>query len=280
MSRSYGWQHPKARHRMLAASRTLGGPFGLTPQDKGFDVPTVADCFDYMPPVYDQGEVGDCTANAGIAMHRAVRKRYGMPDIDFSRLYLYARTRKEVMGLDLDEDSGATITDMVMALERYGACSEGTWSSADPGERFNLDPTPEADAEAKKHEALPTRTYALSTVEWAQASIGLGFPVVLGFDVPEHFETDTAETGQLRVPEPGERFVGGHAVTAYGVDAKHDNGDGTIGALVIRNSWGGGFGLRNVVWNGRKRPGDFLMPLYYPRSLLALDLWAEHQQTL
>lgn len=271
-----GWKRPESHHRVLRAERG----FGLaTPQSKGFTVPTTADCLVFMPPVYDQGDVGDCTANAGIAMHRAVRKKYGLPDIDFSRLYLYARTRKNIMGGDLGDDSGATLTDMIQALEQFGACSEEKWSSADPGSRFMLDPGADADDEAKKHEAIPTRTYALTDTDWTLACLGLQHPVPLGFDVPEHFETDTAKTGQLRKPEPGEKFIGGHAVCAYFADVAHDNGDGTVGAYGCRNSWSPGFGLRDVEIMGSKRPGDFWLPFYYQRSFLATDFWAEHQQT-
>src|SRR5258708_21896761 len=59
-----------------------------------------------------------------------------------------------------------------------------------------------------------------------------GYPFVYGFTVYESFESeDVARTGNVPMPSPGERVVGGHAVLAVGYDDDE-------GMLICRNSGG------------------------------------------
>jgi hypothetical protein len=179
------------------------------------------------------------------------------------------------MHIQLAEDSGATVTDMMMALLRFGMCKESMWSSSDPDLRYQLEPTPDTDQDAEKHQAL--RCYALSNLAWMRACVSMGFPFAFGFSVPKHFLYETPRTGQLHKPFAHEAFDGGHCVTSYGYDDDRDNGDGTRGAFLVRNSWGESFGLKDIEWNGHKRPGDYWHPYWYFENLLAIDAWTEHQ---
>ncbi|MDN4593200.1 hypothetical protein [Polycladomyces subterraneus] len=47
----------------------------------------------YMPPVYDQGQLGSCTSNALCAMRRYFAMKHG-DNTDLSRLYLYWHERE------------------------------------------------------------------------------------------------------------------------------------------------------------------------------------------
>lgn len=269
----HGWRAPMPHHRLFAAANHFAAGAGVTPESKGFVVPTVADCHEFMGPVYNQGEVGDCGPHAWTSQRRALRKRLGLPDEDGSRHDLYDATRL-AMGVPLTEDSGVDNTTMVATSINRGYCLEGTFPTS--ATDYQTPSPAAAEAEAPKHKSV--RVYSLSTLAWIQACLGLKIPLIIGFSVPEHFETDTVNTGQLRMPEPGEQFVGGHDVCPYFLDMQHDNNDGTIGAIGCRNSWDYDFGLKDVVVMGAKRPGDFWMPVEYVRQQLADDPWTEHEE--
>ena len=82
--------------------------------------------------------------------------------------------------------------------------------------------------------------------------------MVFGFTVYESFETeDVANSGEMPMPSPDEKCLGGHAVVCVGYDDE-------IQRFIIRNSWGSGWGQN----------GYFTMPYeYLTNSGLAADLW-------
>jgi C1A family cysteine protease len=74
------------------------------------------------------------------------------------------------------------------------------------------------------------------------AELAEDHPVAFGFDVPESFEWGSVgRTGIMHPPDPGERIVGGHAVLAIGYNEESN-------ALLVRNSWGEGWGQRGLFW--------------------------------
>jgi C1A family cysteine protease len=69
-----------------------------------------------------------------------------------------------------------------------------------------------------------------------KACLAMGVPFVFGFSVYDHVMTAAvARSGAIRMPKPKERLQGGHAVMAVGYDD-------TTQTLLIRNSWGEGWG--------------------------------------
>ena len=73
-----------------------------------------------MPPIFDQGELGSCTANAICAL-----VGYLDPGFLGSRLFLYYNERK--IENDIQYDSGAYASDGINSLLTYGICSEQKW---------------------------------------------------------------------------------------------------------------------------------------------------------
>jgi len=262
--RKLGFVPPTPAQHAFRAANHFGDGFGVTPESKGFIIKDEVDLSDLFPDVLDQGSVGDCTANGGVEAMVACLKAYGLlpkstPSPYFSRYYLYAKTRQD-MGVALTEDSGASITDMVMALMKHGVCLEEEWPSADP-DGWTKAPSPEADASASKRKA--TRSYALSTVPWKKACLSLGFVSVFGVALFKSFE-DIGPDGYMPMPQPGEPSIGGHCMVRGGYRKRPD---GKVDWAVI-NSWTARFARKGWVW----------MPQEYDEALLALDDWTIHQE--
>ncbi|MCG7853636.1 MAG: cysteine protease, partial [Methanosarcinaceae archaeon] len=74
--------------------------------------------------------------------------------------------------------------------------------------------------------------------------------------------------GKIPYPCPGEKIAGGHAVVAVGYNNKMKIknticGKETTGAILLRNSWGAGWGDNGYGW----------LPYDYVLDGLAIDWW-------
>jgi C1A family cysteine protease len=241
----YGWI------RDLPDGRDLlyGAPIQALPE-----LPAKVDLRPKCPPVYDQGQLGSCTANAIGAALQFDQMAEGETDFVPSRLFIYYNER--VIEGTVKSDSGAQIRDGVKSVANQGACKEDpTW----PYKIAKFDDKPSADAykEGKKHQAVQYLrvTQALSQLKGCLAS---GFPFIYGFAVYESFESqDVAKSGHVPMPKAREALLGGHAVLAVGYDEDKQ-------WFIVRNSWGDGWGM----------DGYFTMPYpYLLQSSLSSDFW-------
>ena len=73
-----------------------------------------------MPPVYDQGNIGSCTANALVAIFQFMK-----PTFYGSRLFLYYNERK--IENDIPNDSGSSFISGIMSLQVSGLCIDKSW---------------------------------------------------------------------------------------------------------------------------------------------------------
>jgi SPP1 gp7 family putative phage head morphogenesis protein len=197
-----------------------------------------------MPPVFDQGSLGSCTANAAVAAHMYTHRAEQM----MSRLDLYWATR--YLEGTTEEDSGASLRNTIKALAKYGVCSESTWPYKI--RRFQNDPPADADKEALDYR-ITSYQRLLSHDDFLKC-LAQGRPFMFGFSVYDNiFDAECANKGILLKPSPTAQLVGGHAVLATGFDQNfHQNPifkkSGLSAARVpnfvyeIRNSWGDRFG--------------------------------------
>jgi C1A family cysteine protease len=211
------------------------------------------------PPVFDQGEIGSCTANAiGAAIDFDLMKqrlRGFLP----SRLFIYYNERVEQN--TVNEDSGAMIRDGVKSVAHQGVCPETMWpydpSPFPPNPHLAKKPTRPCYREALKHTAVRYQRISrnLSQMKGCLAS---GYPFVFGFTVYDSFESDeVAQSGEVPMPRLGEHVLGGHAVLAVGYDDRNDR-------FRMRNSWGNRWGIK----------GYFTMPYaYLLDENLSDDFW-------
>ena len=204
-----------------------------------------------MPPVYDQGQLGSCTANALCAALQYVHPAMPMG----SRLFLYYNERR--MEGDIFDDAGAQLSDGVKCLETIGVCPESEWPYV--VSKFTVAPTARCYIDATKNRAS-IASYAVPCDATIMKRVLMsGYPFVVGIAVFPSFETAAvAKTGAVPMPDANEQCIGGHAVLCVGYDD-------TRGTWTMRNSWGAGWGDH----------GYFYLPYaYLLDASLASDAWA------
>lgn len=190
-----------------------------------------------MPPVYDQGDLGSCTANAIAAAFDFERNRQKKPFLNPSRLFIYYNER--VIEDSVSNDSGAQIRDGIKSVANQGVCPESEWPYDVDG--FANTPTPQCYADALSNQALSYRRVN-GDLRSMLYCLAYGFPFVFGFSVYDSFESDdVASSGIVPMPQPDENMLGGHAVVAVGFDQ-------TKRAFLCRNSWGDTWGIGGYFW--------------------------------
>lgn len=241
----YGWipQLPDLRDARLALP-------AITSLPPAVDLSKQPD----MPPVYDQGQLGSCTANAISAAVDFENHRQDKEFLTPSRLWIYYQER--VIEGTVSQDSGAQIRDGMKAVNKLGVCPETDWPydistfAKKPPQKDYKDALKD---KVLKYEAAPQDLFGLKSV------LAGGLPVVFGFTVYESFESQAvASSGIMPMPSSSEKVIGGHAVLMVGYDDAHDR-------FRVRNSWGSSWG----------QEGYFEMPYQYATSRsLASDFWA------
>lgn len=200
-------------------------------------LPAKVDLRPGMPPVYDQGDLGSCTANAiAAAMQFDQIKQKCRTQFTPSRLFIYYNER--VMEGTIGEDAGAMIRDGIKSVKELGAPAEKSWPYVI--DRFSKRPTKAAYRSATAHQTL--RYERVGQNEDIKECLAEGYPVVFGFTVYSSFEGDVvAQTGVLEMPGPGEHDEGGHAVLACGYDEDRR-------MFLVRNSWAEDWGEAGYFW--------------------------------
>jgi len=201
-------------------------------------LPIGVDLRPLCPPVYDQGTLGSCTANAIAAAIAFEQRKLAEPQVFTpSRLFIYYNER-ELQGT-INTDSGAPLRDGMKAVNRVGVCPEDQPDEAanwpyDPA-RFANRPDGSCYVAAHHVRALHYRRVGHS-LDAMKGCLAEGYPFVFGITVYTSFESQQVkETGVAPMPVPGDRMIGGHAIMAVGYDDAR-------AVLIIRNSWGSDWG--------------------------------------
>lgn len=208
-----------------------------------------------LPPALDQGSIAACAVNACANALGVCMAKRGVPGFRASRLFLYYNTRVHVMKLrNAALDSGCNLRDVCKAACRFGVCDERLW----PYERSKLKERPHQhlyNAAARcsppfQYQSVPQSLPAIMSCVLA------GFPVLMGISLFGNVH-GVAHTGELDMPQLGDRERGRHAVLLCGYNLERRR-------FRMQNCWGPGWGDK----------GFFIVPFEYVLNpSLCWDLW-------
>jgi len=240
----YGWVRdlPDQRDHLYAA-----------PPEFLLKLPTSVNLRSHCPAVYDQGQLGSCTANAIAAALEFDQMKENQTTFVPSRLFIYYNER--ALEGTVSEDSGAQIRDGIKTVAKQGDCPETLWLY--DIKKFAVKPPQQCYQKALKFKAVQYQRVS-QVLNQLKGCLASGYPFVFGFTVYESFESkQVAQTGHASMPTPKEKAIGGHAVMAVGYNDAQS-------WFIVRNSWGNGWGMK----------GYFTLPYTYLLDQnLSSDLW-------
>jgi C1A family cysteine protease len=171
-------------------------------------LPTQVDPRAQCPAIYDQGQLGSCTANgiAGAIQFDEIKE--GLQQFVPSRLFIYYNER--VMENTLQFDAGAQIRDGIKSVATLGVCPETMWPYKDdhpatdgdpcPTCTFAQKPTAACFAEALKHKIV-TYSRIPRNLSVMKACLVSGYPFVLGFTCYDNLPFNSTD-GVIPLPGP------------------------------------------------------------------------------
>ncbi len=249
----YGWvkDDPDPRDLLFAPSPIVAAK----------PLPKSADLRPGCPPVYDQGQVGSCTANSIAGAFEFAQRKQLLADFMPSRLFIYYNER--VIEHTTSKDAGAQIRDGIKCVAKQGVPPEPAWPYSENLSVVTTKPKPAAYTDGAQHTVISyhriTAHAPAAFLTLMKSCLADGYPFVFGFQVYSAFEgKEVARTGILNLPDKRkEELEGGHAVMAVGYDDAKKR-------ILVRNSWGPKWGLK----------GHFWMPYaYISDPKLASDFW-------
>lgn len=239
-------------------ARLFGKSRALKPSKTG--IPATADWSQFCSPIEDQGDIGSCTANAGVGLLEYYENRAFGKFIDASRLFLYKTTRNL---LHWKGDTGAWLRTTMKAMVLFGIPPEEFY----PYDISKYDDEPNAFCYAFGQNFQSINYYRFDSttgttgelLNQVKTFLSTGYPSMFGFTVYNFGN----EKGEFEFPKEKDSVKGGHAVVAVGYDDGRKIGKDK-GALKIRNSWGTAWGEGGYGW----------LPYAYIEAGLAEDFWS------
>ena len=237
-----GWIPDLPDHRdKLMSARMKVDPSTLPPS---VDLSTA------FPEVYDQGNLGSCTAQAIAAALDFCHQRKEGTRFFPSRLFIYYNER--VVIDTVNEDSGASLRDGIKSVNTIGACREELWKHHIPN--FKKKPTVDCYVEALNYQAVDYNKLIHTDLNQLKQCLANSFPFVFGVTLYSSFMDNG--NGIIPFPSLGEEMQGGHAMICVGYDDARNS-------FLVRNSWGEKWGLGGYCYipypymTHRELAGDF-----------------------
>lgn len=229
------------------------------------------DLREWCSAVEDQGMIGSCTAHAGVGIIEYYERKCFGKHIQASRLFLYKVTRNL---LKMKGDTGAYLRTTIGAMVLFGVPPEKYWQYTDDENKFDAEPPAFCYAFAQNYQTIkyfrhdPPKASPETVLERIKLYLSNGHAAMFGFTVYSSIE-EAQEDGRIPFPSENEKMLGGHAVVAVGYDDGIEiqnpySKKKTVGAILIRNSWGIEWGEEGYGW----------LPYEYIKAGLAEDFWS------
>jgi C1A family cysteine protease len=238
---------------------------GVTRNSQAVTAQATVDLREWCSPIENQGSLGSCTANAAVGALEYFEKRAFGKHLEASRLFLYKTTRNL---LNWTGDTGAYLRSTMASMAIFGIALEKYWPY--DISRYENEPTAFIYAMGQNYRAVtyyrldPQGTPFPTVLQAIKTQLEAGLPSMFGFTC--YSSLYDAVNGKIPYPLATEKVVGGHAVLAVGYDDNiviNNGATKTTGALLIRNSWGTGWGMS----------GYGYLPYEYVLKGLAVDFW-------
>jgi hypothetical protein len=248
-------------------------------------LPPKATTSQWAGKIRDQGQEGSCTGQLKAEyrdwMYRKLfmwEKNQTVAVADFMASADFAYLTNLIADGDLGTDAGSSIHQTFVTLNQLGCCLESQQPYNDSD--YSTTPTPEQYAEALAYKGGPY--HSLPTIQEVKMSIASGYAVGIGINVYDSFEGDQlTNTGFMPMPTTSENLLGGHAQLVLDYDDTIAFPDGTVGGVLVQNSWGESWGLS---LDGRTDRGCYWMPYAFfayndpsGNGLGVSDMWMMHE---
>ena len=242
----------------------------------GIVLPPSAKTSQWMGKIRDQGQEGSCTGQMGAEIRDLTYRKSFLFEAnkvvapnDFEASASFVYKCNLIADGDLGQDNGSSIHQSFITLNQKGAClnSQEPYSDHD----FSVAPTAQQYADALVYKGGPY--HFLPSLAEMKACIASGYSFGFGMDVFESFEGDQiANTGFMPMPAASEQNLGGHAQHGMDYDDNIKFPDGSVGGVLVQNSWGSNWGLSAP---GREDRGCYWMPYAYFTNHVT-DAWIIH----
>ena len=226
-------------------------------------------------PIRDQGAIGSCTAFAASGLVEYFEIQTNNAYTPISTRFTYKTTRNL---LKFTGDTGAYLRTVMGSIALFGSPPEEYWeyngAPAEQNPDFDIEPTAFCYAFAQNYQSIkyvrldqPNVT-PTQLVNVLKEYVTNGLPSMFGFTCYSSLWQSNNNGGLIPYPTSTENIVGGHAILIAGYDNDKkivntlDNSE-TVGAFLIRNSWGTSWGESGYGW----------IPYAYFTDRLADDCW-------
>jgi hypothetical protein len=180
------------------------------------------------PRIYDQGNMGSCSANAGCLFYSMISHQ---PDFEGSRMFLYYNSREREG--HVSDDKGAVVFTAVACLRDFGLCSESNWDYSK--DRLYTKPGENLYQLAEMHKLKTVKYLERDRVSLLNC-LESGKPFLFGFNLGKDFRKRVGRTGTY-FKESDTSFLGSHCVCCVGYSQEAH-------AFLVANSWGDKWGFK------------------------------------